>query len=155
MATEKWVAGTVGLTWTSAGFSTEVNSLVNSNSCIAASQLDNSTNLDMFCDLSISLGSITTGAGAPFIGMYLYPLNQDGTTYGDANIPAAAATPASMYWVGNIQTPAGHAGAITGTIRNIVMPPGAFKFVLYNASGNTLASSTNTIQYRTYNYSVA
>ena len=56
MAVEKWIAGTVGLTWTSAGFGTEVNSLASGNAVIAATQLDNSGNLDIFCDLSVSLG---------------------------------------------------------------------------------------------------
>jgi len=156
MSTEKWIAGTVGLTWATCGFSTEVNSVVNGNAIIAASANDNSSNLDMFADLSVSLGSITPGAGAPYIGFYLMPLNQDGTSYGDGRFGSSAAgPPASNYWIGNIPCIASTAGVVTGMIRGIILPPGSFKFCLYNVSGVTLASGSNTIKWRTYNRSVA
>jgi hypothetical protein len=156
MAIEKWVAGTLAPTYTSAGFSTEVNSLVNGNAVIAASALDNSSALDVFADLSISLGSITSGSGFPYIGFYLYPLNQDGTTYGDGRFgTTAAGPPAQSYYIGTVPTPASTTAAITGATRGFVLPPGQFKLVIYNFAGATLAGSSNTIKYRTYNRSVA
>ena len=148
---DKWIAGTVGLTWTSAGFGTEVNSLASGNAVIAATQLDNSANLDKLCDLSMSLGSVTTGAGAPFIAMYLMLLNQDGTSYADGRFgTSAAGPPPSTYWVGNAPTLVSTAGIITGSIRGILMPPGKFKFLIYNQAGVALAASSNTISFRTY-----
>jgi len=157
MATEKWIAGSLqGLTWGSAGFSTEVNSLVNGNAVIAATQLDNSTALDIFADLSVVLGSITTGSGAPYLGFYLYPLNEDGSTYGDGRFGSSAAgPPPSLYRVGAIMLPASTTATLKGAIRGIVLPPGRFKFLLYNQAGATLAASSNTIDYRTYNRAVA
>lgn len=157
MATETWKAGTlIGLTWATAGFSTEVNSVVSGNAIIAATALNNSTALDIFADVSISLGSITPGAGAPYIGFYLYPLNQDGTSYGDGRFGSSAAgPPPSQYFVGAVPCVPSTAGVVTGMVRGIVIPPGQWKFVLYNLAGVTLAGSANTIQARTYNRAIA
>lgn len=156
-ATEKWLAGTLAtLTWASSGFSTEVNSVVNGNAILAASALDNSSTLDEFFDISISLGSVTPGAGAPYIGFYLVSLNQDGTTYGDGRFGSAAAgPPASQYFIGSVPCVASTAGIITGIIRGILLPPGSFKLILYNQTGVTLAGSSNTIKIRSYNRSVS
>jgi hypothetical protein len=156
MATQKYVAGTIGLTWATAGFSTELNSLASGNAVMAASALDNSSNLDLFFDLSISLGSVTSGANAPYIGIYLYPLNQDGTSYGDGKFGSAAAgPPAATYFVGTIIVPASTTAVMTGMIQGIPMPPASFKLVLYNGAGVAMAASSNTVKYRTYNYAVA
>jgi hypothetical protein len=146
--TQKWIAG---VAWTSV-FGTEVNSVVNSNAILSSTVMTN-TPEDMFCDVSISLGSITP-TGAPYIGIYIYPLNQDGTTYGDGRFGSSAAgPPPSSYFVGNIGiNPA--AAVVTGTVRGIILPLGGFKFVLHNGSGVTLAGSANTVKYQTYNISI-
>jgi hypothetical protein len=156
MATEKWIAGSgQGLTW-GAAFGSEVNSVVNGNAVISSVQVDNSTALDVFADVSISLGSVTTGAGAPYIGIYLVPLNQDATSYGDGRFGSSAAgPPPPAYWVGSIPCQVSTAAVITGEVRGIVIPPGKFKFLLYNQAGVTLAASSNTVAYRTYNRQVA
>ena len=41
-----------------------------------------------------------------------------------------------------------------GTIRGIILPPGQFKWVIYNQLGVTMAGSANTAKYRTYNRQV-
>lgn len=153
MAVEKWAAGSlIGLTWGSAGFGTEVNSITNGQAILAATALVNGTALDIFADVSVSLGSITTGSGAPFLGLYLYGLNQDGSTYGDGRFGSAAAgPPPQSYQVGYIGLGAAVTAVVTGMARGIVLPPGSWKFVLWNQTGSTLAASANTIQARTYN----
>lgn len=150
---EKWIAGAgVGLTWTGAGFSTELNSVADGNAVLAANALDNSSALDLFMDLSVSLGSITPGSGAPYIGFYLVPLNQDGSSYGDGRFSSSAAgPPPSQYFIGSIPCVPSTAGVITGIIRSVLLPPGSFKLIAYNKAGATLASSSNTVKYRTYN----
>lgn len=158
MAVEKWAAGSgQGLTWGTAINATDINSLANSSSVLSSvADIANGTALDMFADLSIQLGSIT--AAAPnFVGVYLFPLNSDGSTYGDNQLASgtgAAKVPSAQYWVGNIGFPTG-AATIKGTLTRIILPPGSFRFVLYNQAGSTLASSGNTAQYRTYNRAVA
>jgi hypothetical protein len=110
--------------------------------------------LDIFADLSINLASAAFIA-PNFVGVYLYPLNKDGSTYGDGRFAAAAAgPPPGNYSVGSIGIVATTA-AQEGTLTGIVMPPGSFKFVLWNEGGVAWAASGNTCQYRTYNRSVA
>jgi len=90
-----------------------------------------------------------------FFGVYLYPLNQDGSTYGDGRFGSSATgPPPSSYWWGNIVTYAGTAAPI-GLVSG-VLKPGDFKFVGFNQLGAALAGSgANTAKYRTYDRSVA
>ena len=155
MATEKWVAGSgQGLTW-GAAFSTETNSIVNGNAILSATSITNGTALDLFADVSYKAGGTATTAAPNYLGLYLYPLNNDASTYGDGRFGSSAAgPPPSCYYVGSIQFAAAASTTIAGVFTRIILPPGTFKFVLYNQSGATLATS-NTINYRTYNRSVA
>jgi len=157
MATEKWIAGSgQGLTWGNAYTAASTfDSIANGNAIISDKQIDNSTALDIFADFAFVGGSVTTVA-PNYIGVYLYPLNSDGTTYGDSRFGSSAAgPPPSTYYVGTIVLPVG-TQALTGMVRGIVLPPGKFKFLIYNQAGVTLAGSgANTILYRTYNRSVA
>jgi hypothetical protein len=156
MATEKWIAGSgVGLTWTAAFTASTLDSIVNGNAILSDVQINNASALDVFCDFSIAFGSITWAAPS-YVGVYLYPLNQDGSTYGDDRFgTSAAGPPSAQYWVGNIANPTG-AAANEGTLLRIIMPPGAFKFVIYNQTGATLASAgANSAKYRTYNRAIA
>jgi hypothetical protein len=45
--------------------------------------------------------------------------------------------------------------AQTGVLTRILMPPGSFKFVLYNSGGVALASSGNNFYYRTYDRGIS
>ncbi len=156
MAVEKWIGGSgQGLTWGDAFSTATLNSITNGNAILSDISITNGTALDIFADVSVAIGSITIAA-PNYLGIYLYPLNKDASTYGDGRFASAAAgPPPSPYWVGNIVMPTG-AAASEGMTRGIILPPGTFKFVLYNQLGNTLAGSNgNTCQYRTYNRSVA
>jgi len=157
MAIEKWVAGSgVGFTWTAAFGAEYTTTTCASTSAVASSVvITNQTALDVFCDISFHFAAVTT-VGSPFIGVYLYPLNQDASTYGDGRFASAAAgPPPSNYCVGNIGVPVLTTTAGNGSLVGIVMPPGSFKFVFYNGLGVATAASGNTSGYRTYNISVA
>jgi hypothetical protein len=155
VAVEKWIGGSgVGLTWTNAFTGSTLNSIASGNAILSDLQIDNSSALDIFADVSIALASAFF-VSPNFIGVYLYPLNQDGTTYGDGRFGASAAgPPASTYWVGNIVIVAA-TSVQEGMVRGIIMPPGKFKFLLYNQGGVAFSSSGNVCLYRTYNRSVA
>ncbi len=156
MAVEKWIAGTTGsgLTFASAFTGTTLNSLGSGNALLSDVNIDNSSNLDMFCDLSLHLASAAFVA-PNYVGVFLYPLDDDGSTYGDGRFGSAAAgPPPTRYWVDNVPLVAA-TQAQNGMVRGIIMPPGQFKFVLYNNGGVAWASSGNTAKYRTYNRSVA
>ena len=155
MAVEHWVAGSgQGLGWGSC-FGSEINSVVSGNAVLSSVSITNGTALDLFGDLSISLGSITPGSGSPYIGFSRLPLNQDGSSYGDGRFgTSAAGPPPSPYYIGSILCIPSTAGVLTGTISFVMLPPGTCKFLLYNLAGATLASSANTVSYRTYDRSV-
>ena len=155
MATVKYVAGGVS-SWTAAFTASTLNSITNGNAILSDAALDNTSNLDTYAAVGIQFGAVTTVA-PNFIGVYLYPLNQDGSTYGDARFGSSAAgPPASNYFVGNIVVPIATTTAFEGTLFDIKIPPLKFKFVMYNQSGVTLAGSGgNSFYWQTYNYSVA
>src|SRR5215469_7911231 len=141
MAIEKWVGGSLqGLTWGNAFSTATLNSIASGNAILSDLSLANGSTLDIFADLSIQLASAAFVA-PNFIGVYLYPLNQDGSTYGDGRFSASAAGPPfSTYYVGQIGLVVA-TQAQNGTLRGIVIPPGTFKFVLYNQGGVALAAS--------------
>jgi hypothetical protein len=152
MATEKWVIGT---NWTDAFSTATLNSIANGNAILSDLAIANGTALDLFLDLSIALASAAFVA-PNYIGAYLYPLNKDGSTYGDGRFGSSAAgPPPSQYFVGSIPLVAATQAQV-GMVRGIILPPGSFKFVLYNMGGVALAgSSGNTCQYRTFNRAIA
>lgn len=154
MATEKWITGTgQGLTWGDAFSTATLNSIAAGNAILSDISIANGTALDVFADVSIALGSVAFVA-PNYIGIYIYPLNKDGTTYGDGRFGSAAAGPPDgAYYAGRIPLVAA-TQAQEGTARGLVLPPGTFKFVLYNGGGVALAGSGNTCQYRTYNRAV-
>jgi hypothetical protein len=156
MATEKWIGGSgQGLTYGDAFATANLNSLGSGNA-IAGTTIDNSTALDQFADISFNLGSAAFVA-PNYIAVYLYPLNKDASTFGDGAVgtasPGSAVTPASTYYVGTIVIVAA-TQVQEGTLRGIVLPPGQFKFVLWNQGGVAWNASGNTCQYRTYNRAV-
>ncbi len=161
MATERWIAGTgEGLTWGSAFNSADINiaSFANNGAVMSSVLVANGTALDTFADISVNLAAITTVAPA-MLAFFLYPANQDaGPTYGDNQFTAggysATKVPGAPYWVGNIVFPVLTTTATYGMLRGIIMPPGSFYFVVQNQSGATLATTGNTIAYRTYNLQV-
>lgn len=152
MAKENWVNG-ASSGWASA-FGTEINSLANGNAVLSSVSISNGTNLDTFADLSLIAGATVTTATPWLIMFYLYPLNEDGTTYGDGRFgTAAAGPPAKEYYIGstNLQNTT---ITVQAVISRILIPPGTFKFLVYNQSGVAFAAS-NTCKYRTYNRSIA
>jgi hypothetical protein len=145
----KWIAGSgVGLTWTSC-MTTELNSIASGNAILASADIDNSTALDKYMDVTIALASAAfTGTGIN-ISIHLYPLNGDGTTYGDGKFASSAAGPPAYPPVAVIPLVAA-TQAQEGTYTGIAIPPGKFRPVLCNNGGVALASSGNTVKYRTY-----
>src|SRR5215831_15614655 len=93
MATEKWIAGSgQGLTWGDAFSTATLNSIASGNAILSDVSITNGTALDIFADISIVLASAAFVA-PNYIGIYLYPLNKDGSTYGDGRFGSSAAGP--------------------------------------------------------------
>src|SRR5512139_2484931 len=103
MATEKWIAGSgQGLTWGDAFSTATLNSIASGNAILSDVSITNGTALDIYCDLSLHLASaaFTNPAQIP---IYLYPLCDDASTYGDGRFgTSAAGPPVGTYLVGTI-----------------------------------------------------
>lgn len=153
--TTRWVAGGgQGLTYGSAGFTaSDFNSLSAGNVVVASSAITNGTPLDLYADVSFSIVVGNTTTSTSYFALYILSLNQDGTTYGDGT--ATGSTPPSAgYQVSAIGVKSGvtSGNAVTGTFRGVVMPPGSFKFAMFNGLNVALNSSAAAVvSYRTYN----
>ena len=155
MATEKWVGGSgQGLTWGSAFNTSTLASIASGNAIMSSCDIANGTPLDIFADVSVQLGGLNVAA-PNFVGVYLYPLNSDGATYGDGRFATSAAgPPPSTYSIGSIGMVVANSSQ-SGTLLRVVLPPGTFRFVIYNQVGVAFGGSSNVCLYRTYNRSVA
>ena len=145
------VAGAgVGLTWTDIFSTATLNSIASTNGILSDLAITNGTALDRYMDVSIALASAAfTGTGIN-ISLHLYPLNADGSTYGDGKFGSSAAGPCAYPPVAVIPLVAA-TQAQTGSATGIPIPPGTFKLVFVNNGGVALAASGNTCKYRTYN----
>lgn len=139
--TFKWLAGT------SRGnqLTTELNALANGAFSAVGPAYDNTTNLDEWGALDITLASLAAAAGA-YLQIFL-AVSLDGTTYEDA---PSATHPGSHNLVAtvalNVSTSAKR--TMTAWFR---LPPNKFKFVLKNASGVALGATANTVALYTTN----
>jgi hypothetical protein len=152
-----WTAGNgVGYTWTTLINSANISSLANGSSCLSSvADITNQTAQDQFMDISylLAIASSTIVAGANF-AFWLYYLNQDGSHYGDNQLPTpgtpVAITP-SFPPCASLSVPAvASTTAMYGTATGIVIAPGSFRVAIQNNCGFTL-SGTQTVMYRTYN----
>ncbi len=123
---------------------TELNSLANGSICSASSAIDNSSNLDLVIDVELSIaaqGSNRSTGGS--CSLYLM-LALDGSNYADT-LAATAELLATFPLDG------GALAARIVTRRDRPIPPSAtFKLALVNNTGQALASSGNTVKYRTH-----
>jgi hypothetical protein len=153
----KWIGGSgAGLTtWADAFTGSTLNSLAAGNAIISDLLISNNTPLDMFGDISIHLASAAFAAPAQ-IALYIYPLNRDGSTFGDgryfpSGIPTAAAGPPAAHLLACTMQLVAATQAQDNIFTGIQLPPRPFRWVLYNPNSVALASSGNLCQYQTYN----
>jgi hypothetical protein len=153
-----WTAGNgVGLTWTEAIKTADLASLPHGDAVLSSdADIANGTQLDMVADVSVRLAiSSATPAAGDFIGIYLVPLLDDGSTYGDGSYVGgtqkALQPPYPPVGVVPLQS-TNAATVLSGMVQGIVIPPGSFRFLLYLGTASiNLSSGTQTVKYRTYN----
>ncbi len=127
--------------------STELNALAAGSTAVAATAIDNTTNLMTDGFVSVSLPTLATGTGTPYLSVYLLPLNQDGTTYGDGTASGTVA-PGAAYFVGNITwAPSRASGTQTGSVYIGQIPPTKFVLAVTNQIGNALAATGNIVAF--------
>ena len=141
----------------------DMNSLAYLSSVMSGIVFDNTVATlgtpDQFMDLSFT-GALATAAALPSgagLGLWLYTLQRDGTTYGSGRLVAGTQlttfTPL-LNPIGGIpiEPNATTSTPVIGSLLNVTIPPRAFRLVIQNqiGTGLTLASSGNMLSIATY-----
>jgi hypothetical protein len=139
MATTKHKSYTAAI---ASALTTELNSLANNANCTASAAIDNTTNLDLFHDLTFTVAAqgAARSSGAT-VGIYMV-MALDGTNYDDTNETTAELVAVFQF---DAATTARQA-----TRRDIPVPPGLFKYFARNQTGQALAASGNLLEYRAH-----
>lgn len=139
MAALKHAAYTIAAT---TALSTELNSLANTTASAASAAIDNTSNLDLEMEVELVLAA-QGAARSTGAQVYLYIVRSidGGTNYADAN--SSINDPVAVFTLDAATT------ARRETKADIRIPPGLFKLVAFNATGQAFAASGNTIRYRT------
>jgi hypothetical protein len=150
----KLTYGATTSTWTSAGFTaSDFNSRASGSVVVAATAIDQDTNLDLDVEVSFTfeVGGTTTTASR--FDLYIMPLNQDATTYGDGQ-STGTTVPSQTYWAASclVRTGVTSGNAVVGTFPRVPMPAADFKFAIANITGSALdATAAADVKYRTVN----
>lgn len=126
---------------------TELDSLANNAMSAASGAINNDTNLDMYGDLELNLGTLSPTAGG-YVAVYIAEA-ADGTNY-----PAPSAADQRLQTNALLCTFALSTTATTAqrlVARNVLLPPGKFKIYLDNQAGAAMNASGNTLKLLPYN----
>jgi hypothetical protein len=134
---------------------TTLNSLAINTTDLAATAINNETNLCTFMDLELTLASLDlSGQTAPNVTIYLIESIDGGTDFDTASdaVSADASIPPADKIIAIIGLrPGTGAEAKTAVKSMIPIPPGRFKLMVRNTTGVQFAASGNILAYRTYN----
>jgi len=150
-STTRWIIDT---NWTAVTFTAgDLNSLASGGCAVSTGAITNSTALDIYADVSaiVTVGGTTTATS--FLTLFVLPLQQDGTTYGDGAASSSSVQPVATYLAASAMVKSGVAsgGTVSAMWRQIVLPPGDFVFALGNNLGVALnATAALTMKYRSY-----
>lgn len=140
-STFKWAAG-----WTSRStvLTTELNSLAAAGVSVAGTEIDNSTNLDVWgqLKLSVTFGSAPTAGG--YVNLYMVTA-PDGTNYEDSG----TVTPIHRL-VASLPVRAVNTAQILNS-KPIILEPGKTKFYLENVTSQAFPASASTVTLYTAN----
>jgi hypothetical protein len=154
--TQKWTAGAY-TSYSTTLCSTELNSMPNGAATLCGTVI---TAGDLYATLSFTISTTTAASSGPFLQAYAYPLNEDGSTYGDGQWTATGASSTAGVPVATYQTncvlQVSGSGGWKGTCGPFAVPPVNYKIVIANqlnttASSTALGSSANNIYINTWN----
>lgn len=126
---------------------TDLNSLANGSASAASAALDNTSNLDLYHDLTLTVAAqgSARSAGAT-VSVYLV-MALDGTNYDDAN--ATTAELVAVFPLDAATT------ARQATRRDVPVPPGLFKYFVVNNTGQAFAASGSLLEFRAHSIETA
>ena len=143
MATTKSKAYTAAI---ASVLTTDLNSLANAATSAATAALDNTTNLDLFADLTFTIATqgSARSSGAN-VAVYITQA-LDGTNYDDVH--AGTAELVAVFSLDAAVT------ARQSTRRDVPIPPGLYKYFLVNNTGQAFAASGNILEHRMHSIEV-
>lgn len=153
--TETWVTGKGNASYTPTILCTtaDIASLVQGNAvrCTTNQPIANQTNQDIFGEFqaTITTGSSTSTGVAENLGVYICPLNADGSTYCDGRFGTSAAGPPDASYYGCTINVPPSVTSIVGTCQ-ATLPPNSFEIILWNNSSQTFGSTPGTIKFFSY-----
>lgn len=139
MATTKHSAYVASI---ASALTTEMNSILNNANTVASAEIDNSSTLTLYHDLTLTLAAqgSARSSGAT-VAVYLI-MALDDTNYDDVNETTAEI--AAMFSLDAATT------ARQLTRRDVPIPPGKFKYFVRNLTGQSFAASGNLLEYRAH-----
>lgn len=122
--------------------STDLNSLANGATSATSGAIDNTTNRDLYHDLTLTVAAqgSARSAGAT-VSVYLV-MALDGTNYDDAH--ATTAELVAVFPLDAATT------ARQATRRDVPVPPGLFRYFVVNGTGQAFAASGNLLEWRAH-----
>ena len=125
---------------------TELNALSNGTMSAASAAVANQTNLDLYADFVLHLAALSPTAGA-FITVYILEALDD-STFPAPSDAALRLQPQQILFSVQLGQDASTAQDIV--VRNVLLPPHAFKLKLDNQSGVALGATGNTLSISQY-----
>lgn len=141
----KWEAAWVDR---STVLTTELNALANNGICAAGTGYDNTSNLDQYAALELSVDFVSAPTSGGYVNIFLVE-SLDGTNYSDATTTAGDA--GIMRFIGAIPLAAVTAAQRIASPFTFMLRPGKAKFVLENKSGQAFPASGSTLKLFTTN----
>jgi len=129
---------------------TELNALAAAASSAASSAQDNSSLLDLFDDLELTVDFVSAPAAGGYVSVFLLP-SVDGTNYADgsASVPPQGALLACAIEVQAATT------AQRLCAQNVAIPPGLFKYMVTNNTSQAFPASGSILKRRPHSLTVA
>lgn len=125
---------------------TELNSLASSTGKAISSAFDNSTNLDLFDDLQLTVTFASAPTAGTVVELYLLPSIDGGTDYADGS---TSVLPQSSLYVGGFAVRA-VTTAQKMIVRGVALPPGLFKYLVQNTTNQAFPASGSTLERNPY-----
>jgi hypothetical protein len=142
MATTSHKAYTAAI---ASSLTTELNSLASTSASSASAAIDNTTNLDLFMDLTLNVATQGTARSAGAVVYVFMVMALDGTTYDDVSTSTAELV--AVFSLDAVTT------ARQVTRRDVPVPPGLFKLFAQNVTGQAFAATGSTLKHRFHSVS--
>jgi hypothetical protein len=126
---------------------TELNSIANNANTVASAAIDNTTNLDLYHDLTLTIATQGTARVVGASVLVFRVLALDGTNYDDVNQDCAELV--ATFTLDAAVT----ARQLSRT--DVATTPGLFKYFVRNQTGQTLAASGNILEWRAHSIETA